>query len=297
MLLAIVATTALAAGSAPPQPDLAAVLQRAGAYVTRFYEQLSAIVAEEDYTQMWDRNSSGSIGVNLAKRRLLSDIALVRPAGSDDWLQFRDVFDVDGAPVRGRDERLTRLFLEPPPTAAEQAARIKAESARYNLGDIERNLNTPLFALQILLPRTQTRFRFKRSSTQDVATIGLSPDIAGAFRTSTEVWVVEYNEVVHPTLIRTGAPVTNKDLPAHGRFWIEPATGRVLMTELRAGNRDVRGTIDVSYQSEPLLGLLVPIEMREEYFDGRGSHITGIATYGKFRQFQVSVDQKFLLKK
>src|SRR5207249_185671 len=66
-------------------------------------------------------------------------------------------------------------------------------------------------------------------------------------------------------------------------FWIEPDTGRVLMTELRAGDMNVRGTIDVSYQSEPLMRLLAPIEMREEYFDRSGAQITGVATYGRFR--------------
>ena len=59
----------------------------------------------------------------------------------------------------------------------------------------------------------------------------------------------------------------HKDLPAQGRFWIEPATGRVLMSELSRRTAKLRATIDVSYQSEPLLGLLVPIEMREWYDD------------------------------
>jgi len=92
--------------------------------------------------------------------------------------------------------------------------------------------------------------------------------------------------------------VSKKDLPAKGRFWIEPATGRVLMSELVAQNRRLRATIDVSYQSEPLLGLLVPIEMREWYDNLRtGSHIEAVATYGRFRQFQVNTDQTFLLKR
>jgi hypothetical protein len=95
-------------------------------------------------------------------------------------------------------------------------------------------------------------------------------------------------------LIRTGKDAT-KDLPAHGRFWIDPQTGRVLMAELRAADREVAGTIDVSYQSEPLLGLRVPVEMREDYVE-RGSHITGVARYSKFRQFQVNVDEKLKVK-
>ena len=151
-----------------------------------------------------------------------------------------------------------------------------------------------LSPLEILRPNRQRRFRFKRSTKRDVAMLHLSPDGDGAFRASAEVWVVEYDEVSRLTLIRTGKD-GNVDLPAHGRFWIEPDTGRVLMAELRAGNAAVQGTIDVSYQSEPLVGLLVPVEMREEY-RASASHITGIASYGKFRQFQVNVDEKLKVK-
>ena len=37
--------------------------------------------------------------------------------------------------------------------------------------------------------------------------------------------------------------------------------------------------------------------MREEYKDRSGTHITGNATYGRFRQFTVNVDETFLIKK
>jgi hypothetical protein len=288
-----------------PAPDLSTVLQRAATYVAQFYARFSGIVAEEDYTQSWRKlvrvTPRGAVQnqreQDVGERRLRSDLALLHPAGGDEWLQFRDVFDVDGSPVRDRQDRLSKIFLDPSATTLDRIARIKAESARYNLGDIERNLNTPLFALQILLPYRQTRFRFKRTGRRDIANLDLAPDANGVFHASTEVWVIEYDEVSHPTLIRTGAPKPTRDLPAHGRFWIEPSTGRVLMTELRAGNRDIKGTIDVSYQSEPLLGLLVPVEMREDYRDGNGSHVTGVARYGRFRQFDVRVDETFFLKR
>jgi hypothetical protein len=57
------------------------------------------------------------------------------------------------------------------------------------------------------------------------------------------------------------------------------------MSELVVEDRSVRATIDVSYQSEPLMDMLVPIEMRERY-DGRrdGSLIEGRAGYGTFRR-------------
>jgi hypothetical protein len=71
--------------------------------------------------------------------------------------------------------------------------------------------------------------------------------------------VVEYREVERHTFIRSADG--SHDVPAHGRYWIEPTSGRVLMSELVAEDHAVRSTIDVSYQSEPLLDLLVPIEI------------------------------------
>jgi len=288
----------LTPSSAADEPALGAVLARAGAYVADFHRQLSSIVAEERYVQDWRAVWTGSNRrgtADLAHRELRSDLVLVKPDAAPDWLQFRDVFDVDGIPVRDRSERLTRLFLEPSRSAESQISRIREESARYNVGDIERNLNTPVFALKFLMPANQPRFRFKRTNDRATAAIGETPDRTGAFRISTEVWVIQFEEVRRQTMIHTR---NNKDLPAKGRFWIEPATGRVLMSELVAENREIRGTIDVSYQSEPLLGLLVPIEMRERY-EGRrnNSLIEGRATYGRFRQFQVNTDEKFLIKK
>ena len=65
------------------------------------------------------------------------------------------------------------------------------------------------------------------------------------------------------------------------------------MSELIARDRTVTAIIDVSYQSEPLVGFLVPIEMRERYESRSGERIKGAARYGQFRQFQVNVDETF----
>jgi len=50
--------------------------------------------------------------------------------------------------------------------------------------------------------------------------------------------------------------------------------------------------MQVSYQSEPLLGFLVPVEMREQYAARKRSYrLSGTATYGNFRQFTVRTDE------
>ena len=59
------------------------------------------------------------------------------------------------------------------------------------------------------------------------------------------------------------------DRPAHGRFWINPSNGSVLISELIVDGGGVIATVTVSYQSEPLMGFLVPVEMRESYIRHR----------------------------
>lgn len=286
----VCALVGAAAPAATDEPSLATMLARAGAYVEQFHRRLSGIVAEEHYVQ----EAKGRELVDPVRLALRSDLLLVRPSGGNEWVQFRDVFEADGRPVRNRSERLSQLFLDPSPSSRVQVGRILDESARFNIGNIERNINTPLFALKVLERVNQERFKFKRTTDRVPDTFGRGDTPTNAFRTSTEVWVLDYRETESHTLIRTAE---RKDLPLRGRFWIEPSTGRVLMSELIARNKTVNGTIDVSYQSEPLLGLLVPIEMRERYQDRAGTRITAVATYGSFRQFQVNVDERFLIKK
>ncbi len=282
----LIAMASPAAVSIQP-PTIADVLARAAVYVADVSRELAGIVAEERYVQTWTRTKGTPPTPD--RRMLLSDLMLVRPEGAMTWIQYRDVFEVDGMPIRDRAERLTDLFLRPSASADVQIARIQEESARLNIGDIPRTLNTPLFALQFLSTDLQTRFRFKRAGDRTSSAGNRAAADTGAFRVSTEIWVLQFDEVGSPTIVGTA---DQKDVPARGRFWIEPATGRVLMSELIVGNRDRTGKIDVSYQSEPLLGLLVPIEMRERYEERRTkSRIEGVATYGRFRQFNVQVQE------
>ena len=145
------------------EPSLATVLQHAGAYVDEFEHQLSSIVAEESYRQQLRRAGSGFVA-GPGHREMQSDLLLVKPAGSAEWMQYRDVFEVDGNRIRDRDQRLVRLFLEPPASVAAQKAAILRESARYNIGTIARTMNTPVLALTALEPANQARFTFRRTN-------------------------------------------------------------------------------------------------------------------------------------
>jgi hypothetical protein len=291
----LVVALAVARPAAAQEPPLATVLQRAAAYVADFQRQFSGIVAEERYVQEVKAfaKEPGRLA-NPMRTELHSDLLLVRPVSGGGWTEFRDVFEVDGAAVRDRRERLTRLFLEGSPSAHEQIGRILDESSRFNIGDILRNINTPMFALQILEAANHERFKFKRTKDRVPLTVAQDAAVPGTFRTAAEVWAVEFEEKRSGTLVRTEGL---KDLPSRGRFWIDPFTGHVLMSEFMVKSRGVTATVDVSYQSEPLVGFLVPVEMREHYRDRRGERVEGVAEYGRFRQFKVNVDETFFIKK
>ena len=280
---AVITTATIARGTAADGPTLKDVLARVGDYVVRYETELAGIVAEEHYIQVGDPSDRPL----LTRRELRSDLLLVSAEGRDGrgFVQFRDVYEVDGDAVRDRSERLTKLFVNPSLSAARDHARqIMRESARYNIGRVERNVNVPVLALEFMHPRFHQRFKFAMDS--ESAGVPKGMPTAPTFSLRVDVRVLNFRETGEPPLVdsrdRNGAART------HGRAWIEPDTGRILMTELNIDTPTVRSTIQVSYQSEPVVGFLVPVEMREQYYMPKQSYrITGTATYGNFRQFKV----------
>lgn len=288
--MALGAAVAIAAQERVPatggQAALAAVLERTEHYVAEYQTKLAGIVAEEKYTQDVRNFSSSRQPLTAAPalhREMRSDLLLVKPSGEGPWLQFRDVFEVDGKPLRDRDERLLKLFVDTKADARAQAESIAQEGARYNIGPVTRTINVPVLALAFLNGDNQRRSRFLRVSP------GNLKRFAGLVIEG-EIWAIEFNEVAPDTVVRGGG---NRDLPSRGRVWVEAATGRVLRTEHVAEDTLVKAQIDVAYGPQEGLSLLVPTEMRESYaFAGRSTRIFGAATYSRFRQFKVTTDEK-----
>src|SRR3954468_13234433 len=167
-VLAVFVSVALqaAAQPSPPEPTLAVVLERAAAYVGEFYRRLSGIAAEEHYVQDWYAERRGE-RTSLGHRGLRADLVLTKPSSDAPWTELRDVFEVDGHSIRNRDDRLETLLREPTGRASADLSTIISESARFNIGDIDRNVNTPLFTLKFLETANQPRFRFTRAAAAD----------------------------------------------------------------------------------------------------------------------------------
>ena len=265
------------------ETPLVEVLTRTTDYVNMLHDQLEGVVSEERYEQ----RSSRIWGFSLDEyeyRALRSDYLLIQPEGSERYYGFRDVYEVDGLAVRDRKERLTQLFLNDSASADQQIQGILSDSARYNIGDVERNVNTPTLALLFLHPSYKHRFEFEHvaNASPPLGLDGPEDDDA------VDIWVIEYTETCAPCLV-TGPGEQN--MPARGRFWIDSATGRVLVSELIFKLTNFSATIAVKYETNTVMGHAVPIEMRERYDTPSGFRIDGTATYTSFRQFQVQVDE------
>jgi hypothetical protein len=223
-------------------------------------------------------------------RRLRSDLLLVRLPPFPDYLEFRDVFEVDGVPIRDRAERITKLFLNSTSPDHAQLEKVLSESARYNVGNIPRTMNTPLVTLSFLAPDVQKRSRFRRVGNEQPrlgSNAALSERRADAFLVPSGTWTIAFDERSRPTVIRRGS---GADFAAQGKFWVDPATGAVLASELLLPSSSVTATVVVSYQSEPLLGFRVPVAMDERYRTPY-ERVDAFASYGRFRQFQVKTEQ------
>src|SRR4051812_26371602 len=269
LVLLVGGASAASLGSTP----LPAVLARAAVYVKEFERQMTNIVADERYVQelieLEMRAPSGlgpggpptPVESRKQRRELRSDFLVVRLGLDGLPVPFRDVYEVDGRPVRDRADRLTKLFLRPTADTIEQAWRVVEEGARYNLGDVRRTVNVPVLPIVVLRAANQERFRFVDRGDATVDRLA--------------VRVVDYEEQRRPTIIRGHE---NSDLPARGRLWIVPATGQVVKGELNTAD-GLRMTLSVRYGFDRGADAIVPIEMRDTFVLSRDLQVSGVASY------------------
>ncbi len=298
----VVAPASPLATQQPASAALDLILRNAAAYLDTFAASASGIVLEEAYTQQ-------TRAKQLTTRRMRSDVLITadRVVG---WYEFRDVFEVDGKPVRDRDDRLAQLFAQPSPSAIEQARRIVAEGARFNLNPDglkgNRTLNLPTTALFFLRAVNQRRSSFSRNGFTSVG--------------DRRVAVVDFRETAKPRIIGT-----LDQAAAKGTFWIEVDTGAVVRTMLKlasgAGSMLLDMSAKVDYARDPRTEVWLPRSMDEHYeitsADGSDSadagggtrqtvngrlvapdvatanvSLEGSATYSNIRKFTVAVDEK-----
>jgi hypothetical protein len=250
-------------------PQLTLLLARMSEFIAAYVQEFGNVVAEEDYVQRLIRGGSNQV-------HLKSDILLVMTNAEVGWTQYRDVFDVDGRSVRDREARVQKLFLENPTAAPRLALEISNESARYNVGTLFRNINTPTLPLEYLSPKRIGGLAFWRDGEETV-------DGIRAVR-------LAFEETARPTMVQPDVG-PRADIPARGTYWVDASSGRILRTRilLTAGRAEMSTT--VSYKSAQNIGLWVPAEMHEKYTTTT-EEIEGRATYKNFRSFSVTTEAK-----
>jgi hypothetical protein len=200
--------------------------------------------------------------------------------GPRGWVSFRDVFELDGHPVRNHVERLSGILQSVNQDSLEQARQIADESARYNINPagtrLDRTINVPMTALYFLRASNQPR---------SVFILGKPERVGGVLCTT-----LQFTEQSRPRLIRT-----NDDAPAQGTFWIDMANGgRIVKTELRmesaiVAGQSVRARSAVTYGQIDKLELWLPVVMNETYeLTATRQTVTGHATYADFKEFKVT---------
>ncbi len=262
------AAEARAPGRRPDEddPQLTLLLARLSEYIAAYVRDVGNVVAEEDYTQRLIRGGSN-------QRHLKSDLLLVMTNAEVGWTQYRDVYEVDGRPVRDREERVQKLFLENPANASRLAEQIGNESARYNIGTLIRTINTPTLPLAYVMPSRIGGVSFRRDGEETVEGVRAAR--------------LGFEETARPTFVR---PMNGPgEAPANGMFWVDPSSGRILKTRVTvtAGRNGV--TTTVVYKRSAELGLWLPAQMDELSATPR-EEIQGRAVYSNFRSFKVTTD-------
>lgn len=257
VLTLLLVTRALAAQDV----TLSVVLERLHQYLGDYADVLPATIAIERYNQR--------VGTH-ERVELESEFGIVRVPNNPQWLGFRDVMRVNGEAVERRDERLAALFENLTVSAIEQAGRISAESARFNIGPLRRSINDPALVLELLDGRNAHRMRMQK--------------VREIRSGNVPVWIVRFRETGRPTVVRSSSL---GDVPANGQAWIEASTGRLLRVQATIGAiSGVRCEVDVTFENAPGVNMFLPARMMERCFDGAFVQ-EGEATYGNYRTFTV----------
>ena len=259
-------------------PALTDVLDRLGAYLDHYSDQLSRTVASEHYKQ-----TTGS-GPTYVEALLDSEFGVLRIPGYQGWLGFRDVLKVNGREVGDHESQLEQLLLSPAPVPLNQARRIAEASAVHNIGALQRNINNPALVLELFDRRNRARLRFTKSDEDTIDGV--------------RVWVIRYEEQAKPTLITTPQ---GRDVPTSGEVWVDPGTGALIRAEVNikdffaaVGFGMSKAQMRVYFKDDPKLKFWVPSRLTERYEVGGLGIVTGEATYANYRQFGTETHEEFI---
>jgi len=270
------------------QPALSDVLARAGSRAALLADPSRMLSCEEHYRQKLSKlrflqdgvinSSAAGIVQNdtnpnaLDGREWVAELVIAATPSEESvgypWVEFRDVLGVNGKAVGGGTSRLGMLAADTSVPSIAKAMEISREAAQHVLGRLARVIEVPRAAMVILHPSNQGRFEFKKGGERDI----------GGVRS----WEVRFKEKSKPTMIRASG---GRDSASTGSFWLDPATGNVLLSVLKsADSSNLYDEQTVTYHEAPGIGLWLPAEMKERVVDDDAAQrVEASATYTNWK--------------
>jgi hypothetical protein len=228
------------------------------------------LIADEDFLQEEPQLPGNARPV---QRRLESEVAFLRLPGDGDWIGFRRVKRVNRKPVDDRHETLMALLSISSTDSIAQAKLLVAQSSEHNLGS-PRTINMPGLPLELIHQRHRRRFDITLEGRDRVR--------------GHEVVKLAFTERAAPSIVFFGGQVA---LLSRVHAWIDPKTGELHRAHvLFTSDARLRylPRLDVEFERDAALRLLVPTRMNEVFLLQPGGLGTGRATYSNFRRFQTS---------
>jgi len=279
---AVAGPTARAYGrSTQSDPSASAVLANARAYLEKYKEELTFLIADEQYVQ--EIRYQTPLERRMPQSRTMkSEIYFISLPPSSDWMAIRDVQSIDGKTVTDKPNVPNMLATIP---AAQVEASLKAYNARYNIGRTIRNFNEPTLSLLVLQPQRASSVTF------DMKGIATSQGV--------QVATLAFREAGPETVLRD---LSLKPILSEGELLAEVGTGRIRRAQLKAKLGTVKVEFTTTYVQDATLHELVPAAFQEQYEDGLYhanarnepgnvepyEQIVCEAKYSHFRRFEVT---------
>lgn len=268
---------AIAIGLQAQGDDAGVIRDRLDQYLLDYEPKLSALVAEERLTQRDAPSERAAVNAapDTKHRSIVSEVAFISLPGDAGWLGFRRVVKLNGKDVADKGTPLDVLLKDGAKDDYDQARLLLADSASANLGS-PRTTNLPNLPLEFLHPRNRHRLHQRIDGVEKLRGVSATRLV--------------FQEHSTPTLIQRPE---GGDMQSLITAWVETATGRLIRAQVKT--RDMRigvlpfdNVILVDFRMDEKLGLLVPYEMKEEFFAGRFREGTGTARYSNYRQFRTA---------
>lgn len=286
MFVPLAASAAMLLQAAPPAVDIAHLVKLASGWTVRFETSLSGVLFHERYEQslsadgMTMRMGAGaplsrSTGASGNQGRLFfeANIFLIKPPGASRFVVYRDIYRTGRDDIADHTDRLQALLIENTASAFAQAKRLTDASARFNVGPVDRNINTPTMAFEYLKPEHLARLQVRPAGREVID--------------GRELVVIEFQEIGSPTLVRGDF---DADSPATGRYWIDPASGAVPRAAIELKASPYTGRLEVKLALHDQLKVWVPTEMTEVWTAGT-RRVNGLAHYDRFQRLAVSTEE------